>query len=105
FTITRDGDTTNSLNVNFAVGGTAVYGADYVVSGATSFSGTSGRAPIPAGASSVTLTITPVSNSTSAAAQTVSLTLTSSSNLQYVVGTAASASLIIDNPAPPWLVL
>ena len=54
YVITRTGSTSSSLSVNYTVGGTAVYGSDYTISGAGSTYPLS--VTIPANASSVTIT-------------------------------------------------
>ena len=93
FTFTRTGGTTNALTVNFTLGGTAIKWNDY--------RRPEGDMPssitIPAGASSVVLTINAIANCTSASPETVLLTLVSDAS--YLVGTS-SASTVTILPAP-----
>ena len=63
FTVTRTGDTTNALTVNFTVGGTAAAGSDYGAIGTSVL--------IPGGASSETITITPIADTLNEASETV----------------------------------
>lgn len=70
FTVTRTGSTLASLAVNYSVGGTAVSNTDY--------SALPGSVTIPAGASSATITVNPLSNPQTTANLTLQLTLTSS---------------------------
>ena len=49
YTFTRTGDTTNSLIVNFTVGGSATLGTDYNQTGAEEFDATKGKVTIAAG--------------------------------------------------------
>jgi hypothetical protein len=93
FTITRsDIDNAAALNVNYTIGGTAINGTDYdYVSGSVS---------IAAGASTTTVTITPVDDLIYEGNETVSMTL--SANAYYIVGAPASATInIADNDPPP----
>jgi glucose/arabinose dehydrogenase/chitodextrinase len=95
FTIARTGSTTSPLAVTFSVGGTATSG-DYASIGTS--------VTIPAGASSVSVTVTPVDDSAAEGSETVILTLSASS--AYTVGTPASATVTIaDNEPAPTLVL
>src|SRR5204863_8115450 len=92
FTITRTGDTGSALAVNYALGGTAQNGTDYQQLG-TSLT-------IPAGASSATVTVTPIDDSAVEGDETVILTL--SANAAYAVGSPSSATVsIADNDQPP----
>ncbi|MDW8373738.1 MAG: Calx-beta domain-containing protein, partial [Planctomycetota bacterium] len=67
FTITRTGDTTSALTVNFTVSGTASAGSDYTALGTS--------VTIPAGQTSVTLTVTPIDDTAVEGAETVIVTL------------------------------
>jgi hypothetical protein len=92
YTFTRAGVTTNALTVNFSVGGTATFGAspnDYTQTGATSFTTTTGSVTIPAGSSTVTVTIDPEADSTVEPDETVDLTVTAGAG--YTVGSPSSA--------------
>ena len=86
FTITRTGPTTVALRVTFTATGSAHGGVDYTLLGNQVF--------IPAGASSVTLTVTPIADGVSPEnAENVDVFLTSNSGL--TVGTPASARVVI----------
>lgn len=83
FTFTRDGLATDSLTVGYTVTGTATGGSDY-----TALSGT---VTIPAGASSIPLSVTPLADNLHETSETVIVTLSSGS--AYAVGSAATASV------------
>jgi subtilisin family serine protease len=83
FTISRAGDTTSELTVNYSLGGTADNGSDYET--------LSGTATIPAGSSSITLYVIPQPFLT--VLKTVVLTLSPDS--AYAVGRPASATVTI----------
>ena len=86
-TVTRTGDTTNALTVNFTVGGTATAGTDYGAIGTSVL--------IPGGASSETITITPIADTLNEGSETVILTLASGSG--YSVGNPSTATVTIAN--------
>ena len=93
FTITRAGDTTDPLTVNYSISGTAGNGADYnsIPSSVT----------IPAGSSSTTITITPIPDALAEGDETVALTL--SSDLSYSIGAQSAATVTIhDKPFDAW---
>jgi len=87
FTVTRTGDTTNALTVNFTVGGTAAAGSDYGAIGTSVL--------IPGGASSETITITPIADTLNEASETVILTLASGTG--YSIGNPSTATVTIAN--------
>jgi predicted extracellular nuclease len=91
FRITRTGDTTNSLTVNYTVSGTSTNGTDYTPT-------LTGAATIAAGQSFVDITITPVDDALIEGNETLSLTLSPSAN--YTVGTPSDTVTIVDNDAP-----
>jgi hypothetical protein len=92
FTVSRTGSTTASLTVNFSLGGTGQNGSDYQQLPTS--------VTIPAGASSATITVTPIDDSTVEANETVILTL--SPNAAYNIGSPGSATITIaDNDQPP----
>jgi hypothetical protein len=90
FTFTRTGSTSGALTVNYTLGGTAVKWTDYrrPVTGDMPVSIT-----IPAGASSYTMNIMGVTNSTGTNPETASLTLSASSG--YTVGSPSTATITI----------
>jgi hypothetical protein len=95
FTFTRVGVTGGALTVDFAVGGTAVFGTDYAVSGAASFSSSAGTVNFAPGSASATVTVDPVADSTAEFNETVQLTVTSGSN--YHAASPVSASGFIND--------
>jgi autotransporter-associated beta strand protein len=103
YTFSRVGSMTNPLTVKFAVGGAAKFGTDYTQSGASTFGGGKGTVVIPALASSATVTIDPIADSTIEANEAVKLTVTTSTG-SYVIGAANMAIGTITNdyfPIPP----
>ncbi|MCX7419344.1 MAG: trypsin-like serine protease [Planctomycetia bacterium] len=91
YQISRTGLTTTSLTVFYTVSGSATNGSDY--------SQFSGSITIPAGKSSVTLSLNPVDDSQSEGTETVILTLAARSN--YAVDTTRDAATVTieDNDA------
>lgn len=91
FTITRTGSTAQPLVVNFIIGGSATNGVDYDT--------VNSPVTIPAGASSVTVTVKPKDDASPEQIETATLTLVSQS--AYAVGASASATIrITDNDTP-----
>jgi hypothetical protein len=88
FTISRTGPTTAPLLVTFTVTGTATGGADYPALG-TSLT-------MPADASTVTLTVTPVADGVSEPNETVEVFLTANPSVR--VGTPGWATVTIVGP-------
>lgn len=78
FTITRSGDTTESLTVYYGVGGTATAGDDYGIMPSAS------SVMISAGSSSATIVVTPVDDTEEEVSETVTLTL--AIDAAYIVG-------------------
>ena len=98
YTFTRAGVTSNSLTVNFSVGGTASFGVspnDYTQTGATSFTPPTGTVTFGAGSSTATVTINPETDTTIEPDETVSLTLTAGAG--YNVSSPSSATGTITN--------
>ncbi len=96
FTISRTGDTTNPLTVNFTTGGTATSGNDYL----TPASFATNSIEIPAGQSSVTIGISAIDDTIIEAVENVSVTLGTSVN--YSVGSSNTATVTInDNDIAP----
>ena len=85
FTVTRTGSAANALTVNYAVGGTASNGTDYVA--------LPGSVVIPAGSSSTTITVTPLSDALVEPCETVVLKLSPSAS--YEVGSPSMATVNI----------
>ena len=85
FRVARTGRTTTSLAVTYSVTGTATAGTDY-----TTLSGT---ATIPVGATSATIAVTPIDDTTVESPETVTVTLREST--RYTIGTASTATVTI----------
>jgi Cadherin-like domain/Domain of unknown function (DUF4114)/Calx-beta domain len=96
YTFTRTGSTTESLRVDYNVGGTALYQNDYDVRGASSFQGSVGSITFQAGVSTIALTVDPRPDFIIEPLETVVLTLTPSRNDTFLGG--RSRSYIIDTP-------
>jgi hypothetical protein len=94
FTATRTGGTTTALTVSYTLGGTATSGSDYSAAPASSLT-------IPIGATSATITVTPIDDALVESAETVIATLTAGTS--YTVGTPSSATVTIadDEPVAP----
>lgn len=92
FTITRTGDTTNSLDVSYAISGDAS-GADYTPT-------LTGTVTIPAGESAVEVTITPVDDVSVEGNETLTLTLTDGADYDLGTGFAATVTIADNDTAP-----
>jgi len=88
FTISRTGPTTSSLRVTFTVSGTATADVDYAALGTEVF--------IPAGSSTVALTVTPIADGVTEGNENVDVFLTA--NTGVTVGTPNSARVVIVGP-------
>jgi uncharacterized protein (DUF1800 family) len=93
FAVTRTGDASEALTVNYSISGTAVDGLDY--------QGLSGTVTIPAGSASVTIPVLPNASLSSASSSTVVLTLGTGSS--YILGPANTAATVIITNIPPTL--
>ena len=82
FTVTRQGDTTAELSVNYAVTGTATPGADYAT--------LPGSVTIPAGAATAQVVVTALTDALLEQAETVTLTLTAGAG--YTPGAYATGT-------------
>jgi len=94
FTISRIGDTSSALTVNYALSGTAQNGTDYQPLGTS--------VTMAAGASFATVTVTPIDDTVVEGNETVVLTILQ--DAAYTVGSANSATITIadnDGTAPP----
>ncbi len=91
FTISRVGSTESALTVNYVMSGTAVNGTDY--------STLSGSAVIPATASSVTVTLSPLEDTLPELSETVILSPSANPNYSVVLPISATVS-ILDNESP-----
>ena len=96
FTLTRSGDTSQPLTVDYAVTGSATPDVDYVV--------LPGSVTIPTGAASATVTVTPIDDTLFEGPETVVLTVSLSS--AYRPGAPASAVVtILSDEQPPDLIV
>ncbi len=90
FTVTRTGDTSVPLTVNYTVNGTATSGTDYVA--------LPGSVTFQAGAVATNITVTVTDDSEAEFTETVILTIDGS--LSYAIGTgSATVSILDDEPA------
>ena len=89
FTVTRSGNTSNAVTVNYTVGGTAGPGTDYTT--------LSGMLTIPIGATSALISVNPLSNP-SATSPTLQITLASGAG--YTVGSPDTATMTITEMTP-----
>jgi autotransporter-associated beta strand protein len=97
YTFNRTGLIDQPLIVNYTVGGSASFGADYNQAGATSFENTTGSITFNTNSATATLTITPAVDAITEPDETVTLTL--ASNSTYTIGTSSSVTgSIIDPP-------
>jgi autotransporter-associated beta strand protein len=87
-TLTRTGATTAALTVYFDVIGTATYGSDYSATGLS--------ASFAPGATTTTVTVTPVDDALSEPAETVTLILSPAPAL-YTLGATTSATVTIED--------
>jgi YD repeat-containing protein len=91
YTISRVGSTATDLTVYYAMSGTASNGVDYAT--------LSGTAVIPATASSVTLTLTPIEDAIAELSETAILGLLANSNYSAVLPSSATVTILDDeNP-------
>jgi hypothetical protein len=100
YTFTRAGATTNSLTVNFSVGGTANFGVspnDYTQTGATTFTPPTGTVTFTAGSSIATVTVDPETDTTIEGDETVILTLTSGTGYNVSSPSAATGTITNDD--------
>ncbi len=93
FTVTRTGDTSQALTVNYGMTGSALHGTDYVA--------LPGVLTIPAGSSSATVVITPIDDTIGEGPQTAVIQLRSGTD--YAVGAPSNATVTIaDNNDLPY---
>jgi tartrate-resistant acid phosphatase type 5 len=92
FTITRTGDLTGDLIINYSVGGTAISGSDYQP--------LTGTITIPAGQSSTAFSVVPIDDALYEPDETVVVTL--ASDPSYMLGNPSTGTVTIasDDPQP-----
>jgi len=95
YTFTRTGPTGSALTVNFSVGGTASFPADYSQSGAGTFAPPTATVTFGAGSSTATVTVTPLTDCTVEGSETVEFTVQPGSG--YGVGSPSTATGTITN--------
>jgi len=95
YTFTRTGPTTSALSVNFSVGGSASFPADYSQSGATTFTPPTATVTFGVGSSTATVTVTPLTDCLVEGNETVDFTVQPGAG--YGVGSPSSASGTIVN--------
>jgi hypothetical protein len=95
YTFTRTGSTASALTVNFSVGGSASFPADYTQSGAATFSPPNATVTIGSGSSSANVTVTPLSDCNVEGSETVDFTVQPGTG--YGVGSPSTASGTINN--------
>jgi Leucine-rich repeat (LRR) protein len=105
FTISRNTASASPLTVNFDVLGTstATLATHYTVTGAATYTATNGTATIPAGATSVDITITPIDDNIINVSRNIILQLTLTTPLTYQLSAVTSettATVIIANDDP-----
>jgi CSLREA domain-containing protein len=100
YRFTRAGVTSNSLTVNFSVGGTATFNTDYTQSGATTFGASSGTLTFGAGNSTADITIDPTADTNPESDETVILTVTSGSGYNVASPSAATGTITNDDACP-----
>ena len=99
FTINFSAATTGSADVNFAFAGVAIFGTDYTITysaGSATSTTASGTLTVPAGTSSVTVTITPIDDAMIEGVETVSLDISSPTG-GYTLGNATAGININDD--------
>ena len=93
FTITREGDTSSSLDVNFTISGTATIVDDYNLS-------LSSPVTIPAGQSSVDITLTPMDDTLGEQTETASIAVVSGAGYTEISNPATISIADNDNTSP-----
>ena len=95
YTFTLDAPAVGAITANFNVSGTATFTTDYIQSGAASFNASTGTVTIPNAATTATVTLTPVGDTTLEPDETVILTATSGTG--YIVGSPSGSTGTITN--------
>ncbi len=92
FTISRAGSTAFPLPVKFSISGTALNGTDY--------NSIASPVTIPAGSSSVVVTIKPINDTTVEGTESLALAITADPT--YAIGNSPATAFIADNDDPPF---
>lgn len=102
FTISRTGNTTTALKINYTVSGSATKGADYT--NGTDTNTNAGTITIPVGSASATIDLKITDDDLVEDAETIVLTLDANSAYQIVINTATIALADNDTVVPPTIV-
>ena len=107
YSFTRTGSAASALSVDFSVGGTASFPADYSQTGAATFTPPTGTVTFGAGSATATINVTPLGDSETESSETVVFTVTPGAG--YSVGSPAMAIGTITDAAadstPPEITL
>jgi Secretion system C-terminal sorting domain/Calx-beta domain len=95
YTFALSSPATSNITINFTVTGTATFTSDYTASGASSFTASTGSVVILNGASSATVTVTPVGDTTLEVQESIVLTITTGTG--YDGGSPNAATGNINN--------
>jgi hypothetical protein len=95
YTFSRTGPTTSALIVNFSVGGSASFPADYSQSGATTFTPPNATVTFGVGSATATVTVTPLTDCEVEGSETVEFTVQPGAG--YGVGSPSMATGTINN--------
>lgn len=101
YTFTRTGDLTNSLTVNFIVGGNATFGSDYTQTGTAVFSETKGTITFAANSNTATLTIDPTADALIEPDESVELTLAPGTDYTILTSKAVAGTIANDDSNNP----
>jgi Calx-beta domain/Beta-propeller repeat len=97
YTFTRAGILSNSLTVNYNIGGTATLNNDYTQTGAATFTTTTGTVTFAPGSTTATVTIDPTSDTLVEADETVILTLAAGTSYTVGATTPVTGTLLNDD--------
>ena len=97
YTFTRTGFLSTALTVQFTVGGTATFSTDYAVSGAATFTSTTGTVTFGNGAATKTITINPTGDTLFEANESVLLALTVGLNHSVGINNLATGTITNDD--------
>jgi 3-phytase len=101
YTFTRTGgDTTTALTVNYNVGGTADLATDYVPTGATTFTASTGTVTFAPNATTATVTVNPNTDLIFEADETVALTLSTGTGYNIATVIPVTGTIANDDNAP-----
>ena len=103
YTFTLPSNAVSNITVNFTVSGTAIFNSDYIQTGATTFTTTTGSVVIPSGSNSASVTITPTGDVVLEPDETVILALASGTgydagNPNQATGTITNDDALLVNP-------